>query len=127
MNISELNEQQLNCAVAIVEGLSIDEDHIRYWKRCDGYGLDNFLIPLYCTTIAGDDIIDREKIKTYCPPRSDRWAAMCRGRNEYGPDHYGPTRRIAAMRAYVASRQKQYKEQLEKFFSSITALEQAAA
>lgn len=113
IRIAKLTGRALDYAVALAKGgTNLQFDTVAtYWITIDGKDLalssgwaaSMSFAP--SSSSVGDDIIDREKIETrWCVTDSEGngyWMAQNILTDTYG--YSGPTRRIAAMRCYVAS------------------------
>ncbi len=100
MKTIELTGRALDYAVALAEHGQTDVEEFNFFY---GEGCNPDL--LYSSNKVGDDIIDREMISTQVYDASFKpdhmWGAYLPGQIPYTRPATGPTRRIAAMRAWV--------------------------
>jgi hypothetical protein len=102
---SELTGPLLDAAVAMIEGYTLDADGDNLTVREPG-GAPSKWAPS-TDPAQGDRIIDRERIWTGWCDENSAWPGMWFAQfGEDYPNHQqiGPTRLIAAMRAFVESR-----------------------
>lgn len=97
------------CNVAVTQPLEVGHTYRPAYPAIMLEGVGQHFrprVPRYCTESAGDDIIDRERIGTEPLPHRNEpaWQAFIHSSSPYAYTVIGPTRRIAAMRCYVASR-----------------------